>query len=312
MLRSCDERGDGILGRGFLRPYTSPVTPAALVTRVIGLVVLAGAAAKLFFGTPTDLPQLARDLPLDTALTFRLVIALELVVGALALLRPSRGWLPALVLLLGFVVVLVVQIAQGENSCGCAGTLVIIPPEVMLALDAVLLILELLTKPWRRRAHRFQVPWPVFALVALGLVALPWIHDREVKDGPGSGGGYLVLRPEEWVGQPLSATQLHPWLSEEQRVADGVIVIWRESCEVCADHLARLATEEQGERTVVLLKLPKEYEDEEQAVFVLPEGFWVVPSDLPDTVQWVVTPPVHVEVVGGIVKVALEGMDVIR
>ena len=51
---------------------------AAAIVRLAGAWILAGAIAKLFLGTPKDLPELVRDLtPFTLDLTFHLVIAVE-------------------------------------------------------------------------------------------------------------------------------------------------------------------------------------------------------------------------------------------
>ena len=55
----------------------------------------------MLLGSPAELPAVLRDLPVPTAHVFALALAIELAVGLLAVLRPSRGWLPAAALLRG-------------------------------------------------------------------------------------------------------------------------------------------------------------------------------------------------------------------
>nr|MDJ0522485.1 hypothetical protein [Planctomycetota bacterium] len=148
----------------------------------------------------------------------------------------------------------------------------------------------------------------------LCLVALPILIDREAKPGETNGPGGL----KPWAaidveqGAKLSASKLWGWLEDDQRLEDGLIVIWRRSCEVCADHLRMLADTEQGERDLVLLELPKEFDDEKDVVERKPFGGYVQEVLLPDTVIWDVVPPVHIEVQGGIVTKLLKGMDVMK
>ena len=73
-----------------------------------------------------------------------------------------------------------------------------------------------------------------------------------------------------------------------------------------------LTVEEQGQRDVVLLELPKEFDDEKDVVEKKPFGGFVFESKLPDTVIWDFAPPIHIEVEGGIVTKVLEGMDCVR
>ncbi|MDF1700569.1 MAG: hypothetical protein P1V36_05360, partial [Planctomycetota bacterium] len=151
----------------------------AIVTRLVGLWILAGAFLKLFQGSPADLPQVLRDLPLDTGLVFRLAISGELVVGLLAVLRPSRGWLPAKILTLAFLIILVTQVVGGEDSCGCFGAVMTISPMVMLIIDAIAFLALVVVKPWRLERDKAELPWAATALVILGCLVLPWVIDNQ-------------------------------------------------------------------------------------------------------------------------------------
>ena len=150
----------------------------ALVTRLVGLWILAGAFLKLFQGTPADLPQVLQDLPMDTVLVFEIAITGEMLVGGLAVLRPGLGWLPVKAITLAFLVVLVTQIAGGEENCGCFGAAVTISPWVMLIIDAVAFVALILVKPWRlARGH--GVPWMITAPILVTCAVLPWVYSRQ-------------------------------------------------------------------------------------------------------------------------------------
>lgn len=288
---------------------------AALLTRLIGLWLLFGAMMKLFYGSPADLPLVGQDLPLDTGMiVLKVVIGIEVIAGAAALLRPSRGWLPAAMLLCVFVAITALQVVRGEESCGCFGTAVTVTPELMLGVDAGLLLLLLLARPWRLQPGRADLPWIAVAVVALAGIGLAVTIDRRATGidyctKPPSG-AMVDLKVEDWVGRPLTETWLCPWLNEEEKIADGVIVLWKKSCEVCAEHLRNLDAE-QGERDVVLILLPKEFEDETNVVDLVPSGAWVQAVELPTGYDWWITPPGHIEVKGGKIAVAAQGMDVL-
>jgi hypothetical protein len=277
---------------------------AALTTRLVGAWLLFGAVLKLFYGAPADLPTVIRELPLDSTLLFRLAISVELVVAVVLLLRPSRGWLPAALLLGAFIAVLGIQLANEETSCGCFGSALTISPGVMLVVDGALILLLLLSRPWRLQAGRGELPLAMALLIAAMAVVPPFLVDRRGE------GGYVELRIATWVGQPLKETPIEPWLGERGRIMDGILVFWRESCHLCAEHLRNLSATEHGQQDVVLLMLPQEYDDEEKVVETLPEGEFVQRIDLPDTVRWgIKTAPMHVEVRDGVVDKVLEGMD---
>src|SRR5437762_3700948 len=95
---------------------------AALAVRLSGLWLLAGALAKLFLGTPKDLPEIVRKLsPFGLDLTFHLVIAVELAIVWLSLLKPRRAWPVLLAVYAFFEFVLASQLSAGAKSCGCFG-----------------------------------------------------------------------------------------------------------------------------------------------------------------------------------------------
>lgn len=289
----------------------------AIFTRLVGLWILAGAFLKLLYGTPADLPDVLLALPIEAGVAFRLAIAVEMAVGGLAVLRPSRGWLPAKVLTGAFVIVLITQVVGGEASCGCFGTALTISPVIMLVIDAIAFVLLVLLRPWRLEPDKRELPWAVTALVLLACMTLPWVFDREgsteaIAAGTGDANDYIELDAASWRGQALRDTTLFPLLKGKQQIENGLIIIWRASCELCAEHLEILASVEQGQQPVVLLELPPEDEfDNETKVHVVPKGPWVHASRLP-AAKWFVTPPVHVEVKDGTVVKALEGHEVVE
>ena len=73
---------------------TSLGRAAAIVIALTGLWLLAGAIFKLVWGSPNLLPPVLHDVPLAIGTTYRLAIAVELVLGFLALVRPR--WPPRL------------------------------------------------------------------------------------------------------------------------------------------------------------------------------------------------------------------------
>jgi hypothetical protein len=288
----------------------------AIITRLVGLWILAGAFMKLLYGTPADLPEVLLKLPLRAGLILQLAIAGEMVVGGLALLRPSRGWLPAKILTGLFLVVLVTQVVGGEESCGCFGTAVTISPLVMLVIDGIAFALLVLVRPWRLERDQAELPWAVTALVLVACATLPWVFDREASTAEIAAGtkdptDWVVLDVASWRGKPLKDTSLYPLLKPDQRLEEGVIILWQATCPVCAEHLENLALSQLG-HLLVLLELPvEEGDDGDVQVRVLPEGPGVSASKLP-AARWFVTAPVHVEVKGGMVVKALEGHAVVE
>ena len=280
----------------------------AIVTRLVGLWILAGAFLKLFQGSPADLPQVLRDLPLDTGLVFKLAITGEMIVGFLAVLRPSRGWLPVKLVTLAFLIVLVTQIMGGEESCGCFGAAVTISPVVMLIIDAVAFLALVLVKPWKLEPGKDELPWLPTLIIIAGCCVLPWVIDNqktvaEIAEGDGAGSGWVELKWDTYKGKALKDTELWPLLEGPQRIPDGAIIFWSPSCDVCAELLDFLDT---SREYIVLLKLPKFHPDDEDKVHKLPNDGNVMKKDLPEAQYVDVIPPLIIEVEGGIVTEALQ------
>lgn len=133
---------------------------AAGVIRVAALYVLAGALAKLLWGSPADLPAVLRDHAHGgLGLFFELVVGVEIFVAVVALLAPRIGWPFVTALLLVFLVVLGAQLGEGAESCGCFGSEITIPPWIMLVVDGVLAIAVIGVRPWRSLRRQGWRAW---------------------------------------------------------------------------------------------------------------------------------------------------------
>jgi hypothetical protein len=276
---------------------------ATVIVRGAALWVLLGALLKLVSGTPADLPLLVKDLPLDDLVTFQAALAVELAIGVFALVAPRRGVWPLGALLLTFAVVLVWQLAQEAPACGCFGQAVVVDPALVLGIDLTWLGLLLALRAGRRAGGGGP------RAVALGLVlgalagAVPWFVVQPAQ-APGDGGRYLSLDLATWPGRRLDALPIAPWLGEHKDLQKGALVIWRSSCPVCRDHLLDLSYTFDGMdgSELLLVRLPDlEGESTLPGEAERPRGFFVHEIDVPQRPQWDVTPPVHVEIVDGVV-----------
>jgi hypothetical protein len=284
--------------------------------RIAALWVLAGALFKLFQGTPSDLPSVVRELPLDLGLTYRLAISVELGVVVLALFAPRIGWPLVAGLMAVFSAILVALVLRGDANCGCFGSSVTFPPLLMLGIDAGLLAGILATRPWRRTATQRRIAPALVALPLLAGVAAPWVLDREASAQTSAESErkplpqYAILTPSEWVGMPVEETDLARWLGpgvlpEE----DGLVLIYRMTCELCAEHLFEVAAMDDGSRPIVLVRIVDENEDPAKFVVeVVPEGPHVRSATLPRGVDWVMTTPAELEIEDGVVVAASEGV----
>lgn len=294
------------------------------------LWILAGALFKLLEGSPNDLPPIVREtLDMDLGLKYRLAIGIELAIAATALLRPGLGWLLVVAQLIVFDVVLGFSLDQ--ESCGCFGSTIPITPGQMMAIDTVLLIAVLAGRPWRGFGG-FKAPLPFVAGVAAFGMALPWILDRQVDpqdgpglspsdengtgDGPGQGqngekdGGWVDFAVKDWEGKVVHETPLAKYLNPDELPGTGLYVLWRWTCDHCAEHLEVLAEREQGDRMIALIRLEEEGDHEgNRAVFQKPSGPFVFEASLPPVVDYVVTTPAELHVEGYTIQMGEEGVS---
>lgn len=314
----------------------SPNFPVAIIC----MWILTGALFKLLAGTPADLPPVVREVPLDLGLTYKLVIAIELGIVAVGLLRPRVGWVLLAAQMAVFLGVLATQV--GSGNCGCFGSKIKVSPWAMLTIDGVLLLWLLATRPWM--GFRALVT-PAIALVPLTvlLFGAPFMLDREAEapllpadetlrvevadrtgaDGtdtdaaeverstpapPEASNDYAILRPEKWAGQTLEECELVPWIEGGPDAifpGPGTWILWRQSCDHCAEHLEELTLNDDGSVFYTLIQVPDDLE-QEPVVHLKPQGDHVFETKLIQGPDYVVQTPVEAEFDGVAVTHARE------
>ena len=297
----------------------NPLPPAiwrAATVRLAALWLLSGALLKLFAGSPQAMPELARALlPGGLLDEYRLAIALEGALAALVLLRPRWGWAPLLAILLLFEVVLARELANGAESCGCLGRAFQPTPLFMMMVDGVALLGLLAARPWQL-PHNPRPHWIALPLcIGISLCA-PWLWirpavapslapedtetDAPIDDGPGR--RFVDLAIEDWVDSDVWSTELASWIDFDVLPLDGLFVLYRQTCDVCAEHLIQLAMSPL-ERPLVLIQVREPHDSPENAaVTILPEGPLVTRVELPPDVEYLLTTPADFLVEGGVIK----------
>jgi hypothetical protein len=283
-----------------------------------------GALFKLFAGTPNLLPAPIRDhSPFDWDLTFRLVIPIELTLVWIGYFAPRLGWWMLAALFVLFEVLLAQMVAAGEKSCGCLGNAVSLPPAVMMAIDGVLLLGMLATRPWSK-LPRGTSSKSIAAIVVLSAVswALPWIvipsssatnvvppsnGTSTSPSGTGTPGAsvptarYILMTPEKWKGQSIyDVAELTAFVPADKLPTDGVVVLWRQACDHCAKHLREMASSDKGAQPIVMVQLQDDLE-QTRAVDSMPQGAHVAHYTTPSGVAVTVETPWEIHVAGGVV-----------
>lgn len=313
-----------------LSPVKDPETQAGraggLARAVLALAALwiaAGALFKLLEGSPNDLPPIVRDtLAIDLGLKYRLAIGVELAIALLALLRPSLGWRPVVLLLVVFNLILLMSL--DEESCGCFGKTFPLSPAQMMAIDSTLLLAVLAGRPWRGYRDP-SAPLLVALPLAAGALALPWLLDREVAlpdeprltgteggDGaPPADDGYVIFDVEAWTGQLVHDTPLARFTDPNALPDTGRYVFWRWTCDHCAKHLEQLALHDAGTELLALIRLEDPDDTEaNRAVYSKPSGPHVTEVALAPGLDYVVTTPAEMAVEGYTIVAAEEAVEI--
>lgn len=291
---------------------------APLMVRLAVLWIAAGAAFKLFAGTPADLPQAVRDFPLGLDLTYKLAIGAELSIVFAAFLRPKLAWPAVVALFLVFEGILSLGLVAGDESCGCFGTDVVISPLVMMIIDSVLLVGILATRPWRSSSKGIGSIWLIPILVVIS-VATPFLYIGK-QDGGLDGEGnvadrYVLLNMDTWPDKYIYDTELAKYLPELDTLpTDGTYAFYRSTCEHCAAHLEEMAMNDDGTLPIVLLRILEKGDNEKNwIVHTMPTGPHVIELNMPEG-EYMLTTPADFRLEGGVVVEArddihLEGAE---
>ena len=253
--------------------------------------LLAGALFKLYKGSPNDLPESVQEMsPLGLYDTFRWAIALELCIAALAIFWARVGWVFVAMIYAIFLGILGMLVAEGATNCGCFGSSVTLKPWHMMTIDGVLLLLLLISQPWKRfgsgasAGKRLAVLVPIFAIAFW----LPWTKHQEIDFGPdpgvvvdGSDDGnqdpaspgpgtakvdtgkavFHELKTDTWEGAMWFETDAfllsHPPDALGNIPVPAHVVVYRKSCEHCQAHIEELALNPIPDKAVVLLRIPE-------------------------------------------------------
>jgi hypothetical protein len=286
--------------------------------------LVAWAALKLFKGNPQSLPEIVRDMsPFGPELTFRVAIALEFSIFFLALVKPRLGWFPLSAIYAMFIAILVPMVIAGAESCGCGGGAFKMPPTLMLSIDGVLLLALLVARPWSNLGKKSGSG----LLLVLGIAAswaAPWllIRSSSSNDGPlvidtktgvvrTSEGEirYALLDPASWMGKPIvDQAQLTQWIAPELLPVEGSIVLWRQSCPHCAQHLREMAGKDDGSRQFLLVQARDDLANARE-VDAMPQGAHVTTFAFPENFDCAFTTPCEVVIAGGNVTAVLFEKD---
>jgi hypothetical protein len=310
-----------------------------LLTRlVVPAWVLAGAIFKLAHGTAKNLPHLFIDFARKTGVNLDLLLAgligLEFFAAAVMIFLPRWSRHMAVFMLSVFCGILIIELAQGAESCGCFGDITL-HPGVMLAIDGSLLLavigLWLATRARRLTTPRWAAAATVLATLAGFGISFARLAPRSSPEpviDPGQGeasntqpapdaGGRQVRRPpstylpdcSKWPGLRWEQLDIAQYMEKWPRdISTGrhYVIFYQRTCEHCYEFFEAHAVGE--------LSIPTH-------AVAIPEGRGGFATsglhpmvcneceqlELPIGCDWVITTPIVVAVEDGVVVCAQEG-----
>ncbi len=296
--------------------------------------VLVGALFKLYENTPGLLPKetilkVANDLGFNLNLLLAVLIGLEffavgvmLCVGKLA--RPM-----AIFMLSVFCLILLGEMALGNlSSCGCLGANSP-PPWVMLLIDGALLFGVVVFNPSPLIPAQ-PARWPLVpaAVITVGGFVMSFVvvmgAARPVPPPPAPPipvpGGATAVVPVKpywfssdvtvWVGKPWTEVDLFSYMATKPSGLDSgtrYVVFYNRTCDHCEDMFRDDLTDPQLAAMVTAIEVPAS-----KTQLTSPNA-WVMPMNdcellaLPVGCDWIITSPLTLRIVDGIVECATEG-----
>lgn len=310
----------------------------ALSRIIVPLWVLIGAAAKLWMGNPTLLPQsfvsFGRDASINLGLMLYTLIGLELFAVAVMVLLARFARPMAIFMLAVFCLVLVGEMVAGSASCGCLGGGIDIKPWQMFLIDAPLLAAVIIFRPHvPEQAMKLTLAAPIAAgLLVAGLavsfVGGSFLHsdqeqqiepvveglesDPTVNPSPRALPGFWYTENlESWIGKPWREADLFQFMPrwpEDMDEGTRYVVFFSRTCEHCRDMFEQDLAQPL-DWPVIAVQIP--YSTSEiigaNPLFDPAEYEHITIMQLPLRPQWIITAPLALRIENGIITCVQEG-----
>jgi len=298
--------------------------------------VLTGAVFKFMEASPSILPpktilRLAERFSLDLNWTLTVILGLEFMAVAVMLCIARLARPMAIFLLSVFCLVLIGEMVQGNvTSCGCLGNIKI-PPWAMLAVDGSMLLGVMFFDP--SSLIRVSPPrYPILVALILTLVGFgasywqiiytqqaPPADNGNVETGPqptphGSGplpAYWFKSDLSEWIGKPWTEVDLLTFMTRKPSGLEKgkrYVVFYNRTCDHCEDMFIDDLRSPEMMSMVTAIEVP-----DSKTVLTSPNAWWPGPSEdfellsLPLGCDWIITTPLTLRIVDGIVECATEG-----
>ena len=291
--------------------------------------VLTGALFKLSEASPKLLPRetilkVADNLGIDLYLLLAVLIGLEFFAVAV-MLCISRLARPMAIFILGvFCLILIGEMALGNlTDCGCLGGNSP-PPWMMLLIDGGLLFGVVIFDPSRLIPAR-PPRWPLVPALVVTVGGFVLSFTTVMPAGraviitptvPGPAPAITLPRfwfksdVTVWVGKPWTEVDLFSFMDPKPSGLDSgkrYVVFYNRTCDHCEDMFREDLVDPQLAAMVTAIEVP------DSTTQLTSDNAWVMPLNdaellsLPLGCDWIMTTPVALRIVDGVVECATEG-----
>jgi hypothetical protein len=298
--------------------------------------VLTGALFKLHEASPRLLPKEtilngADTVGIDLYLLLAILIGLEFFAVAVMLCISRLARPMAIFILSVFCLILIGEMAMGNlTSCGCLGGNSP-PPWMMLLIDGALLFGVVIFDPSRLIPSR-PPRWPIVPalVVTIGgfvlsfLTVMPEGKPTQVQPpvpSPAHGGGGVTAAPSlpaywfssdvsAWVGKRWTDVDLFSFMDPKPSGMDSgkrYVVFYNRTCDHCEEMFRQDLSDPQLAAMVTAIEVPDSKQN------LRSPNAWMMPMNdaellaLPVGCDWIMTTPLALRIVDGVVECATEG-----
>jgi len=307
---------------------------------VIPAWIIVGATFKLVEGTPKHLPREilldAKHLGIDLNVLLAMLISLEYLAAIAMILVGRVARLASAFMMAAFCAILVREIATGSSDCGCLGAFSP-SPWMMLAIDGTLLLGVVLLRPRPLPGGIDAARWPAVAASAAILATtgtsfgllVPWGRADAVtpvstgEENGGVTGATAVTGPaplpdywlssdlDSWRGRRWNEIELFGFMKQAPKDIDTgtrYVVFYSRTCDHCEDMFHEdLVPDPVLAALVTAVEVPAD-----KNRLTSPDAWPMPPTaceslSLPLGVDWIITTPLAVRIVDGVIECAEEG-----
>ncbi len=287
---------------------------AILVRLVVPAWICVGAVFKVVGSTPKSLPRSVLDMGeavgfSDHFLLLAVLIAIEFIFVGIMLFVGSLARLAAVFMLGVFCLILIIEMINGAESCGCLGQHSL-PPQVMFAIDFALLLGVVIFKP---RSFTKSAIGPILATIftiATAGTTFGVVLSHRTTDA-GLPASWYPRDLATWDGRNIDDIDLFSMVKQwphDLHNGPQYVIFYGRTCDHCEDLLYEFFSTGVPVPTT-LVAIPESKEGFSSADAFESPCYDCAETQLPIGVDWIISTPLVVAIDDGIVRCAKENEE---